>query len=146
MWMRLLALLAAIAVFITACGGSSPTPVDTATAAPIDGQDDATPAAEAEPAGEPEAAGEPDPAAGDAAPDEVEEDAEASDEPDVDAAPAVVSPEEAAAMADANQSNLTISDDPLATEVLVVADGSITSLRDAATGDRPLLLWFWAPH
>ena len=31
-------------------------------------------------------------------------------------------------------------------QVLSVADGSITSLANAVDGDRPVLLWFWAPH
>lgn len=57
-----------------------------------------------------------------------------------------VAPETAAAAAAANLANLVVADDPRDTGVLVVADGSITTLAEAATGDRPLLLWFWAPH
>jgi hypothetical protein len=57
-----------------------------------------------------------------------------------------VTPEEAAELAATNLRNLVVADDPTATEVLVVADGSVTTISQAATGDRPLLLWFWAPH
>jgi hypothetical protein len=57
-----------------------------------------------------------------------------------------VTPEEAAELAATNLPNLVVADDPTATEVLVVADGSVTTISRAATGDRPLLLWFWAPH
>ena len=45
-----------------------------------------------------------------------------------------------------NQPNLQVSDNPIDTEMLVVADGTVTSLGEAVTGDRPVLLWFWAPH
>lgn len=45
-----------------------------------------------------------------------------------------------------NSATLTTSDDPLDTEVLSVVDGTVASLRDTVTGDRPVLLWFWAPH
>ena len=31
-------------------------------------------------------------------------------------------------------------------EVLNVADGSISTLREQVTGDRPVLLWFFSPH
>jgi len=34
---------------------------------------------------------------------------------------------------------------PLDTNILNVSDGSITSLRQVITADRPVLLWFWAP-
>ena len=49
-------------------------------------------------------------------------------------------------VAEANIPGLQTSDDPLDVEVLSVADGSVSSLRTAVTGDRPVLLWFWAPH
>jgi hypothetical protein len=49
-------------------------------------------------------------------------------------------------VAEANIPGLQTSDDPLDVEVLSVADGSVSSLRAAVTGDRPVLLWFWAPH
>ena len=45
-----------------------------------------------------------------------------------------------------NQDDLQQSDNVLDIEVLDVADGSKSSLRDAVDGDRPVLLWFYAPH
>ncbi len=45
-----------------------------------------------------------------------------------------------------NSSKLQPNADRRLIEVLNVADGSITSLVDAVDGDRPVLLWFWAPH
>ena len=63
-----------------------------------------------------------------------------------DAAAAATAQDDAAANAAANQPSLATADDVLDTEVLVVADGSVTTLAEAATGDRPLLVWFWAPH
>lgn len=59
---------------------------------------------------------------------------------------AATAEDDAAANAAANQPSLATADDVLDTEVLVVADGSVTTLAEAATGDRPLLVWFWAPH
>ena len=59
---------------------------------------------------------------------------------------AATAQDDAAANAAANQPSLATADDVLDTEVLVVADGSVTTLAEAATGDRPLLVWFWAPH
>ena len=63
-----------------------------------------------------------------------------------DDAAAATAEDDAAANAAANQPSLATADDVLDTEVLVVADGSVTTLAEAATGDRPLLVWFWAPH
>lgn len=60
-----------------------------------------------------------------------------------DSSDSAASPEEVAA---ANLPLLQPSDDARDVEVLSVTDGSITSLRDAVDGDRPVLLWFWAPH
>ena len=57
--------------------------------------------------------------------------------------PAVASAAETAAT---NQSSLRGSSDVTMIEVLDVADGSITTLADAVDGDRPVLVWFWAPH
>lgn len=31
-------------------------------------------------------------------------------------------------------------------EVLDVVSGNATTIADTVTGDRPVLLWFWAPH
>ena len=33
-----------------------------------------------------------------------------------------------------------------AIEVLDVETGDTTTIADTVTGDRPVLLWFWAPH
>lgn len=54
-----------------------------------------------------------------------------------------ISAEDAAA---ANLSLLEAADDARDHEVLDVADGSISSLRTVVDGDRPVLIWFWAPH
>ena len=61
---------------------------------------------------------------------------------------AAASPEAAAAgeAAEANQAALQLSDDLRDIEVLDVADGSISTLRAAVDGDRPVLVWFYAPH
>lgn len=48
--------------------------------------------------------------------------------------------------ADANLSALEDADDARDQQILDVNDGSITTLRDAVVGDRPVLIWFWAPH
>lgn len=52
----------------------------------------------------------------------------------------------AADLAEQNTGLLTVSEDPLDTEVLSVTDGSVASLRAVVDGDRPVLLWFYAPH
>ncbi len=49
-------------------------------------------------------------------------------------------------LAEENAQSLQSTDDGRTSEVLNIADGSITSLQEAVTGDRPVLLWFWAPH
>ena len=61
---------------------------------------------------------------------------------------APASPEAAAAgeAAEANQAALQLSDDLRDIEVLDVADGSISTLRAAVDGDRPVLVWCYAPH
>lgn len=56
---------------------------------------------------------------------------------------ATLSPEEAA---ERNIPLLETPGDVRDVQVLSVADGSITTLREAVDGDRPILLWFWAPH
>ena len=56
---------------------------------------------------------------------------------------------EAEAAVDAAESvedALAQTDDPFTTEVLNVADGSPTTVEAAVSGDRPVLLWFYAPH
>lgn len=47
---------------------------------------------------------------------------------------------------EANLDLLQPADDARDVQILSVADGSITSLREAVDGDRPVLLWFWSPH
>lgn len=51
-----------------------------------------------------------------------------------------------AAVAEANLGDLATSDDVRLIEVLEVDTGEPTTLTDTVTGDRPVLLWFWAPH
>ena len=46
----------------------------------------------------------------------------------------------------ANIETLEASTDVRDFEILSVNDGSKTTLRDAIDGDRPVLVWFWAPH
>ncbi len=52
----------------------------------------------------------------------------------------------AGAAAAENIDQLESADNVLDVEVLDVADGAISSLRAAVDGDRPVLLWFYAPH
>jgi len=51
-----------------------------------------------------------------------------------------------ATVAEENAASLEQSTDVRDFEVLSVYDGSITTLRDTVDGDRPVLVWFWAPH
>ena len=56
---------------------------------------------------------------------------------------------EAAAAGDAaaeNRDDLQQTGNVLDIEVLDVSDGSKSTLRTAVDGDRPVLLWFYAPH
>lgn len=55
-------------------------------------------------------------------------------------------PVDAAAAAETNIDDLEPSDDVRTLEVLDVKTGEPTTIADAVTGDRPVLLWFWAPH
>lgn len=57
--------------------------------------------------------------------------------------PAAQAANEAAA---ANVDDLAQSDNVVDIEVLDVSDGSVATLRSAVDGDRPVLVWFWAPH
>ena len=52
----------------------------------------------------------------------------------------------AAEAAAANIDGLQRANNVLDIEVLDVADGSVSTLRSAVDGDRPVLLWFFAPH
>lgn len=47
---------------------------------------------------------------------------------------------------DTDPGDLETSDDVRRIEVLDVETGAPTTLADTVTGDRPVLLWFWAPH
>lgn len=46
----------------------------------------------------------------------------------------------------ANQPQLQLTDRVDTTQLLDTADGSIRDLGEVVTGDRPVLLWYWAPH
>jgi len=61
-------------------------------------------------------------------------------------APVWASAEEAEAAANENIGTLQSAEDVLDIQVLSVHDGAVSSLREAVTGDRPVLLWFYAPH
>jgi len=63
--------------------------------------------------------------------------------PATDGSTDALSPED---LADQNLPNLVVADDARDIEMLSVFDGSVATLRDAVDGDRPVLLWFWAPH
>lgn len=56
----------------------------------------------------------------------------------------VADPAEAAAAE--NLPLLQPADQVVDFEVLSVADGSISTLREEVAGDRPVLLWFFSPH
>lgn len=146
--MRSLLAASAIVLLASACGGSNATTStgtgeDTsAIEAPApDGTDPTEPPVgdSAEPDDDGQATSSEAPAG-----DEPENSAE--DDPVASAPPANVTREDAAANAAANEPGLVIAGSPDLTEVLLVADGSVTTLADAVTGDRPLLIWFWAPH
>lgn len=50
------------------------------------------------------------------------------------------------AVAEQNQANLMLTDDLALTELLDGSNGEITNLREIVTGDRAVLLWYWAPN
>jgi len=52
----------------------------------------------------------------------------------------------AEAAAEANLPLLQPAEEVVDFEVLDVSDGSISTLRDEVSGDRPVLLWFFSPH
>ena len=56
-----------------------------------------------------------------------------------------ISRSDAAAAAAANTPRLASSDDVRLIEVLDVRSGEIATLADTVDGDRPVLIWFWAP-
>jgi len=41
--------------------------------------------------------------------------------------------------------SLALTDDPTTTELVNLATGAATTLGDQATGDRAVLVWYWAP-
>ena len=62
------------------------------------------------------------------------------------AAPDSAAASAAGEAAEANIGQLEQADSVLDIEVLDVADGSISTLRSAVEGDRPVLVWFYSPH
>lgn len=51
----------------------------------------------------------------------------------------------AAEAAGANVALLDFTDDLATTEMLDVRTGDVAALDDVVTGDRAVLLWYWAP-
>ena len=49
-------------------------------------------------------------------------------------------------LAEANQANLQLSSDLSRSELLDTRTGEITNLAQVVEGDRPMLVWYWAPH
>lgn len=45
-----------------------------------------------------------------------------------------------------NETQLVLTSDLATSQVLHTADGTATSLSEVVTGDRAVLLWYWAPH
>jgi hypothetical protein len=79
------------------------------------------------------------------------EDGATSDSGSVDdsasgADPATGPLENAAEVAAANINSLVSHDDVRLLEVLDVDTGEPTTIAEVVDGDRPVLLWFWAPH
>lgn len=54
-------------------------------------------------------------------------------------------PSAAALEAQANATSLDFTGELATTEMLDVRSGEITALDDIVTGDRAILLWYWAP-
>jgi len=52
----------------------------------------------------------------------------------------------AIAAASTNEAQLQLSDQVDTTQLLNTANGEITDLSSVVDGDRPVLLWYWAPH
>ncbi|MEM7095764.1 MAG: hypothetical protein AAF567_22370 [Actinomycetota bacterium] len=50
-----------------------------------------------------------------------------------------------AEVATANEANLELSGELATTQMLDVMTGNVRSLDDVVTGDRAVLLWYWAP-
>jgi hypothetical protein len=133
------ALLLVLALIAAACSGTQATVSTEAATAADDTTAQDAPAADDE---EAEAIADDEPATDEPA--DTVADAETS--APLSGPPPSLPPEEAAAAAEQNIPNLQTSDDVRDIEVVSVYDGSITSLREVVTGDRPVLVWFWAPH
>ena len=58
-----------------------------------------------------------------------------------------LSPEQTAAVttAEANAGSLQLTSDFSTTQMLDARSGEIVDLGQVVTGDRPVLLWYWAP-
>ena len=54
-------------------------------------------------------------------------------------------PSAAAIAAQANATTLDFTGELATTEMLDVRTGNVTALDDVVTGDRAVLLWYWAP-
>lgn len=52
----------------------------------------------------------------------------------------------AIAASEAAEAALVLSADLATSQLLNTSDGSATSLSEVITGDRAVLLWYWAPH
>ena len=52
----------------------------------------------------------------------------------------------ATAAANEAQDQLVANDDVRLTELLDVRTGKVATLKSSVDGDRPILLWFYAPH
>jgi len=63
-----------------------------------------------------------------------------------DAGPSSEESSAATAAATSNQAALQLTADVATTQLLDTVDGGIVQLSDVVTGDRPVLLWYWAPH
>lgn len=46
----------------------------------------------------------------------------------------------------ASQNTPTLSSDLSVSELFDTRTGEITNLSEVVTGDRPILVWYWAPH
>jgi len=52
----------------------------------------------------------------------------------------------AEAAAETNEAQLQLTSDLATSQFLDTVDGEIVDLGDVVTGDRAVLLWYWAPH
>lgn len=61
-------------------------------------------------------------------------------------APDTEEAQSAIAAAESNQGSLQLSGDLAVSELLDARTGEITNLSEVVTGDRAVLVWYWAPH